>query len=365
MRKLLVIAGPLSGYSFELYRAVRAAWSCAVDIVHEPMPQTSGFAHEGGGFDDFRTLDWTKATTLEIFRFLRESKPDAVVVQGTRPVQATAVAFAILPRRVPVLYASDANIGSLVEERGKLLPRLASYGALFARVDVALSLGLTNELAHRLLGAKRIEPLPVYAIDFAALDQARLRAVVPGQDSRARVAIVARLVGAKNLISAFEALSSDPTIREQVRVSMVGDGPLRDELRALADARGLSCEWLGALPRAEVGSVIGHSDVLLLPSTYEPWGIVVCEALGLGIPVIASPAVGAAVSLAGHSRGVLLSAGSTVADLADAMRRFFVVREELGAAAANSAPLVRERYSLPNVATRFAALLTELTERRA
>lgn len=360
-----MIAGPLSGYSLALYRAVRAAWPCSVDVVHEPLPPSIGFAHERFSFDDVRALDWTKATTAGLLGFLRRARPDAIIIHGTRPVRATGIALAITPRRVPVLFVSDANICELASNRSKLLPRLAAYSALFARVDAALSLGLTNELALRLLGAKRVETLPTYAIDFDVLDEARTRAPAPSQDAGKSIAIVARMVEAKNLAAAIKALSSEPAIRDHVRVSLVGDGPLRAELQSLARARELSCEFLGALPRAEVGAVIGHSHALLLPSTSEPWGIVVCEALGLGIPVIATPAVGAAISLAGHSRGVLLSASPSEIDLANALRAFLASAEELKAAAISSAPTVRQRFSLPTVASGLVALLQELVARQS
>jgi glycosyltransferase involved in cell wall biosynthesis len=359
MRKLLVIAGPLSDYSLALYRAVRAAWPCSVDLIHEPLPSSSAFAHEKVSFDDFRALDWTRATIFELLRFLSEGRPDAIIVHGTRPLRAVGIALASSPRQVPVFFVSDANICDLVLQRRKLLARLAGYSALFARVDIALALGLTNELALRLMGARRVETLPTYAIDFGAFDEARAREPGPGSDVRKRITIVARMVEAKNLSVAIQALSSDRAIREQVRLSLVGDGPLLSELQSLARMRKLDCEFLGALPRAEVGAVIGHSDALLLPSTHEPWGIVVCEALGLGIPVIATPAVGAATSLAGYSRGVLLSASPSEVDLANALRTFLASAEELKAAAISSAPIVRQRFSLPAVAGGLVTLLQE------
>lgn len=363
MRKLLVIAGALSGYSIDLYRAVSTEWPCSVSLVHEKLPASTGFAHETVAFDGFSTLDWTTATPRSLYSFLSEAQPDAIVVHGTRPVLATGMAFAIMSSRLPVVYVADTNISELAVQRLRLLPRLAMYSVLFARVNQALSLGLTNELALRLLGAKRVKTLPTYAIDFDTFDQARARASADRPDGRKRIAIVARMVEAKNLACAIEALSSHAEIRDRVLVSLVGDGPLRAELESLARMRKLPCEFLGALPRAEVGAVIGHSDALLLPSTREPWGIVVCEALGMGIPVVATPAVGAAVSMAGYSSGVLLSASPSAVDLADALRIFLARSEELSAAAASSATQVRRIFSLPNVARNLVNLLEELTGR--
>ena len=360
MEKLLIVAGPLSGYSLELYRAVAKALGCAVEIVHEPLPSSTSFAHEQPSFEGFNTLDWTKATGRELFGFVRAATADAVIVHGTRPARAVAIALAVIPRKTPVLFASDLNIYDLASEPTKLLPRLALYRALFARVDAALSLGATNELALRLLGARRIELVPPYAIDFEALDRARAQAAAVGPHEARRVVVVARLVEAKNLGSAINAISADADLRAQVTLTFVGDGPLRSELQARAHERQVQAEFLGALPRSQVGAVIGHSDVLLLPSIQEPWGIVVCEALGLGVPVIASPAVGAAVSLAGCTGAVVVADSPSVPDLTMAVRTFLARFDAFADAAKRSAARIRQIYALPNVAIRLAALLRTL-----
>ena len=218
-----------------------------------------------------------------------------------------------------------------------------------------------NELALRLLGARRIESLPIYAIDFSAWDRAMAAVRKTSRQQRKSIAVVARLVPEKNLATALRALSSDPALRDGIRVTVVGDGPARAELEALARQGSLACDFLGARPRSEVGAVVGSADALWLPSTREPWGIVVCEALGLGVPVIATPAVGSAVSLAGLSRGVVLSASPSQTDLAGALRVFLQSSRELSTAAIASAPLVRQLYAMPNVVSKLVALLRELT----
>jgi glycosyltransferase involved in cell wall biosynthesis len=359
MSKLLVIAGPLSGYSLELLRSVARAWPCTVHVIHEPLPASIGFSHEQVRFEDFECLNWAEATSREIVRFIRRCEPNAVLIHGTRPARALALALAILPTSVPVLFVSDANIYDLVSQRGRLLPRLAVYRALFSRVPIALSLGLSNELALRLLGARKVVLLPVYAIDYAALERAREQAPAFSSAER-QLVIVARQVEVKNLAAAIEAVSSDPELREGLMLSFVGDGPLRPSLEALARRLRVKTRFLGALPRPQVGAALGHADALLLPSTCEPWGIVVCEALGMGIPVIASPAVGAATSLAGQTGAIVVARSPSEPDLAEALRDFLRKSDQLTAAARSSAPRIRQLYSLPDVAARLAGLLEDL-----
>lgn len=59
----------------------------------------------------------------------------------------------------------------------------------------------------------------------------------------------------------------------------------------------------------EVSSVHGlycAADLLVFPSRYDPWGLVVTEALSCGLPVVASSHIGAAVAVKEHVNGVLI-----------------------------------------------------------
>ena len=84
----------------------------------------------------------------------------------------------------------------------------------------------------------------------------------------------------------------------------------------------------------------------------------------MGIPVIASPAVGAATSLAGQTGAIVVARSPSEADLAEAIHDFLGKYDLLTAAARSSAPRIRKIYSLPEVAARLAGLLEELARGR-
>jgi glycosyltransferase involved in cell wall biosynthesis len=114
---------------------------------------------------------------------------------------------------------------------------------------------------------------------------------------------VGRLVerkGVKYLMEAFSALRHD---RNDVDLVVVGDGPLRSRLQALANRLSISDSviFLGPVDRAELPTYYSASDVCVVPSIThtkkEPWGLVLNEAMQFGKPVIATTAVGAAYDL--------------------------------------------------------------------
>ena len=334
--------------------------------IGSPTGQDRGeFAHQKFEDPDFQALDWRTTSPRRLLSFIQTPRPNAVFVYGMEARLPVSIAVGTLPRRIPFLYAADSNIVETAQGGIGIVKRLLGYRALAMRVDAALSLGLSNELALRVYGMRNIEPLPVYAVDFAALDRATAEGFGERADEagRIRVAIVARFVAAKNLVATFRAVAMAPDVCSRIRFVLAGDGPLRPAIEEVIAANpALSVQLLGGIPHGRVGGVISNADALLLPSEREPWGIVVTEALGLGVPVVATPAVGAAVSLAGATQAVVLSEGTDGPAIAAALRHFVARHAELKQAATCAAPWVRETYGLPAVAGRLVEFVRRISE---
>lgn len=136
---------------------------------------------------------------------------------------------------------------------------------------------------------------------------------------------------------------------------MVGadEGGHEAELRALANSLGISdrVHFHGDCYGEEKLRLIGESDLLVLPSHMENFGIVVAEALSAGRPALVS--TGAPWSSLVEQRcGWWVKPDGWVEALRDATAR---PAEELAAMGARGAALVRDRYLLPAIAGRYAA----------
>jgi hypothetical protein len=100
---------------------------------------------------------------------------------------------------------------------------------------------------------------------------------------------------------------------------LAGDGPLRSHVEAEAkgDPR---IRILGYANEESLPDLYRQADVLVVPSYFEPWGLVVHEGLAYGLPVIATDQVAAADDLVESGvNGYVVSAGSHE-ELAAAMR---------------------------------------------
>ena len=78
-----------------------------------------------------------------------------------------------------------------------------------------------------------------------------------------------------------------------------GEGPLRSQLESEAANLGIASRvrFLGFVNQSQLPAVYASSDLMVLPSEYEPFAVVVNEAMCCGRPVIASNRVGAARDL--------------------------------------------------------------------
>ena len=91
---------------------------------------------------------------------------------------------------------------------------------------------------------------------------------------------------------------------------IVGDGPLREAVESAA-ARDPRIRLLGHRDGEALANAYRDAHVLIVPSLYEPWGLVVHEGLAHGLPVIATDQVGAGDDLIESGmNGYVVPAGS-------------------------------------------------------
>ena len=81
-------------------------------------------------------------------------------------------------------------------------------------------------------------------------------------------------------------------------LALVGDGALRVELERLTTEEKIpDVHFLGFRNQSEIGRLYALADVFVLPSSSEPWGLSLNEAMCFGLPAVVSDQVGAGVDL--------------------------------------------------------------------
>ena len=82
-------------------------------------------------------------------------------------------------------------------------------------------------------------------------------------------------------------------LKQNIWLLAVGDGTLRNQFETLSKAElGERVIFVGFKNQSQLGKYYAMGDILILPSHWETWGLVVNEALQFGLTVITSDKVG-------------------------------------------------------------------------
>ena len=127
-----------------------------------------------------------------------------------------------------------------------------------------------------------------------------------------RIIVVANFESFKDHPNLFQALRRLPSTLS-VECLLVGDGPGRPAMEALATDLGVSERLRFTGFRHDVPALIRQSDLLVLPSLWEPFGIAIIEAMLLGVPVVACRAGGVPEILTHDVSGLLVEPGDSAA----------------------------------------------------
>ena len=100
---------------------------------------------------------------------------------------------------------------------------------------------------------------------------------------------VARLTVQKRVHLALDALACLVELGRETPLTIVGDGPERASLEALAQRRGIAhlVSFAGAVPPDRIPAFLARADLMLFPAQGEGFGLAAAEALMAGVPVIA------------------------------------------------------------------------------
>ena len=241
---------------------------------------------------------------FEIWGEIRREKPDAVVLMAwVNPTWWIAI-LACMVYKVPFLYLTDANVQSeVLKKNWKLTVKKFILGkVLFPLTSGFLCSGTANRKLYNYYGVPDEKLVPfAYSwgheplLDFAyELEGKRdqLRKELNIEHDSCVFLFCGRLHEEKNpfgLLKAFQQVKAP-----NKTLIFVGDGMLLSELREyVATHRIESVYFYGFQDRNQISKYYASSDVLVLPSYRESWGIVVNEAMCFGLPIVVSDQVGA------------------------------------------------------------------------
>jgi glycosyltransferase involved in cell wall biosynthesis len=299
---------------------------------------------------------------LAISRYLRRTQPD--IVHTFLLTASLYGRFAAALARVPIIIGTEVNIYADKRPHHVLAERLLA--TITDRI-VTSAVSVKDYYVDQIgVDGARIRVIH-NAVNFAQLettaDRSALRCRL-GLPADALVAgVIARLTEQKGHSYLLEALARVPALAA-MHLLVVGDGPLRADLEALASARGISGRVHFAGSRRDLGDLISVMDLFVLPSLWEGLPLAMVLAMGGRVPVVATAVAGIPEVVTDGVTGLLV-APADAEQLGRALARLAgdpVLRRRLGDAARAH---VLPRFGVDGYVAAVSGLYEELLARRA
>ena len=303
-----------------------------------------------------------------LVRLLRKLKPDIVHTRNLAPLEATLPAWvAGVPIRIHGEHGWD--VGDLGGENRKHRWVRRVYRP-FVTHYVALSRHQQDYLRSAVgVPAERVTQI-YNGVDTRRFNESRAAQAIGGVRLREPahwvVGTVGRLVAVKDQAALIRALGiagrQNSEARARMRLTIVGDGPLRDALADLSRAEGVSdaTQLLGA--RDDVADLLRGFDTFALPSLAEGISNTLLEAMSSALPVVAT-AVGGNCELVEEQLTGTLVPPADPAALAAALLQYFSRPDVARRHAQAARRAVEERFSLDRMVADYAALYQRFAAR--
>ena len=277
-----------------------------------------------------------------VWGHVRRSRADIVVLHGYRAVSFWIAWIAARVSKAAVVWTTDATSADPRDRRSwkaRLKKHILPW--LFRTGDATL---VPSSRGRRFVLSLRISPDLVYVTpnavdngfftDRAARSNRLATRLLWGVPKDAFVALfVAKLAEWKRPGDLMRAAAIVP----DTWVVIAGDGSLRWDLEDLAASLGIAdrVRFLGFVNQSKLPAVYRAADVLVLPSVFEPFGLVVNEAFACGTPAIVSDACGCVDDLIVEDHTGFSFPPGDVEELADRIRRMRAtgVQERMAAGA--------------------------------
>jgi len=326
-------------------------------------------ANRGSGGESFFGV-WNPS----VWSLIRDGAFDAVLCfTGYRCATFWIAWLAAKSSRTVFLFGTDAT--TLVSRDPRPWKRWAKalfWPRLYALADQVIvpSSGSRDLMVSLGIPEERVTLTP-YSVDnewwmaeSAKVDRSAVRAAWGVSASDAVVLFCAKLQPWKRPLDLLHAFAKAKV--SNAHLVYAGEGPLRGQLQAEAKRLGVpqQVRFLGFVNQTQLPAVYTASDLMVLPSEYEPFAVVVNEAICCGCPVIASDRVGASRDLVAPVAPKLVYPCGDVDALAAVLRSALSDRAQLDSIAAAAREHIRTWSSKENIDATIDAVRTAVSRIR-
>lgn len=336
MLRLTIWMNNPSFYQSDFFRALVDTGQVDLQII---FAKTLPYARQKLGWRDdvcgytFRFLTESETTDfrsiLNAITIATSQRDRLHIVNGiwAEPTFAAALCTLALCKSRYVIYSEASNPDSKRNFSKRILRYMFGYAILYRVIGVlaVAYLGI-DHFRHLGVPEQKIYPFGYFRahpelapIDFTSYKKSQKKELI----------FVGQLIRRKGIDILLEAIAPLMAEDKQLTLTLIGDGDGRIKFQEQVVALGLGEQVVfeGVIPAHQIPSRIHCADALILPSRWDGWGLVVNEALSVGVPVIVSDKCGASDLIKNGLNGYIFQS-ENVTDLRKQLSRFLKRRLE-------------------------------------
>ena len=259
---------------------------------------------------------WAPTYLLSVIKFLidRKDKYDIIQCFGIYFYTTASIIVKFLFKKRVINRIENAGIKETGEYGDLNRIKRIKFGflidGLWRKVDrlIAISRGIYKELRNRGVKDKSIVYIP-NSVDTERFVPATNK---KSWDSKIDLIFVGRLAKPKGVDILLKAIRILIDQNFDISLSIVGDGPLKEELQHLTYKLGISSFVSFKGNQKDVLPFYHNSHILVMPSNWEGLPLVLLEGMACGLPIVATDIEGIHEGIEDGANGLLFSPGNSI-----------------------------------------------------
>jgi len=277
--RITILWSGLASYTLAFFRELALSQGFRIQIIFQKAAAEAPYEPFDLSFCEM-ALEDSSEVRRELEALVDRFAPDCVLMTSWAFSHFMRITRKLRARGVYVVSAIDNQWRATIKQ---YLGILSATFFLWPSIDAILVTGDRQAAFARRLGYHE----PLYG--FYAAEVERFFSEISVTARPPAFLYAGRLVPVKNIA---ELASAYRLYREQIEkpwsLRVAGTGPLAEDLNGIPGV-----ELLGFVQPNDLPGVMRAARCLVLPSLWEPWGVVIQEAAAAGLPVIASHNCGA------------------------------------------------------------------------
>jgi glycosyltransferase involved in cell wall biosynthesis len=275
---------------------------------------------------------WTRISG--VIKAIQAFRPTVVNLTGYYDLASWAILFYCKIKGIKTVLSNESTAGD--HSRNSIKEFIKSL--IIKQFDGFFNFGTLSKEYILSLGGKPEQMLVNRnCVDNLALKRIYEKSINNRVSEQKRLALsaknfifVGRLIDFKNLFRFLEAFGiAQKSLHQDWGIIILGDGELKNNLQNFVLEKNIQkVNFQQGVSWQQVPEYLALSDVLVLTSYSEPWGLVVNEAMACGLPVLISDKCGCAIDLVQHGENGYTFSPENLEELTNLLLKFMDMDEE-------------------------------------